>query len=279
LTRAGHAVARVGRCAGHDRSVFSHSKDLQFEARPDGPDAAFARRLQEALGGRWGELTLAHQYLFQGWTCRAPGHYRDLLLDVGTEELAHVEMISTMIAWLLQDAPLSVQEAAADTDPLLAAVYGGSLPAQAIVAGGGPLLADSCGTPWSGSYVTASGNLLADFHLNVTAEAQSRLQLARLFHMTDDPGVKQMLRFLLARDSAHQRLWAAAIRQLEADGVEEMPVPDGFPDAAAQRETAETYLTFSAGSRAGGLAPYPVRPTPRTPAPDLPTGDCRLYDS
>ena len=62
--------------------MFSHLKDLQFEAKPDGPDAAFARRLQEILGGKWGELTVANQYLFQGWSCRLPGKYKDLLLDV-----------------------------------------------------------------------------------------------------------------------------------------------------------------------------------------------------
>ncbi|MEK8105399.1 manganese catalase family protein [Micromonospora sp. M12] len=56
--------------------MFSHVKDLQFEAKPDGPDAAFARRLQEVLGGKWGELTVANQYLFQGWNCRLPGKYR-----------------------------------------------------------------------------------------------------------------------------------------------------------------------------------------------------------
>jgi Mn-containing catalase len=167
----GHALAPEGRCAGQHPDVFSHIKDLQFEAKPDGPDAAFARRLQEALGGRWGELTVANQYLFQGWGCRLPGKYRDLLLDVGTEEMAHVEMICTMIARLLRDAPLSVQEAAGQDDPMLAAVYGGSLPAHTIGAGGGPLPVDSSGVPWSGSYVTASGSLLADFHVNVTAEA------------------------------------------------------------------------------------------------------------
>jgi Mn-containing catalase len=257
--------------------VFSHVRDLQFEARPDGPDAAFARRLQEALGGRWGEFTLANQYLFQGWGCRLPGRYRDLLLDIGTEEMAHVEMICVMIARLLQDAPLSVQEAAADSDPVLAAVYGGSLPAQAILAGGGPMPADSCGTPWSGAFVTTSGNLLADFHANVTAEAQSRLQLARLFHMTDDPGVKQMLRFLLARDTAHQKFWLAAVEQLKADGIADMPVPDAFPDAVEQRADAEAYLTFTEGSQAQELFGYAGRRPSSVPSPDALPGDPRLY--
>jgi Mn-containing catalase len=68
--------------------VFTHVKDLQFEASPDGPDPAFARRFQEVLGGKWGEMTVAMQYLYQGWNCRLPGKYKDMLLSIGTEELA-----------------------------------------------------------------------------------------------------------------------------------------------------------------------------------------------
>ena len=83
--------------------------------------------------------------------------------------------------------------------------------------------------PWNGSFITASGNLMADFQLNVTAEAQGRLQVARLFNMTDDPGVKNMLRFLLARDTMHQNMWMAATEQLKEDGLEEMPVPERVP--------------------------------------------------
>jgi manganese catalase len=257
--------------------VFSHIKDLQFEAKPDGPDAAFARRLQEILGGKWGALTVAHQYLFQGWSCRLPGKYRDLLLDLGTEELAHVEMICTMIARLLQDAPVSTREAADD---------GGDLnPAHLINAGAGPLPMDSNGVPWSGSYITSSGHLLADFYLNVTAEAQGRLQVARLFQMTDDPGVKAMLRFLLARHTKHQRIWLTAIEELKQDGLEDMPVPDAFPDALRDRELGAAYLTFSADSQAtqGSWAFIPDAPGPVPPEhgapPVLPAGDPRLYDT
>jgi Mn-containing catalase len=260
--------------------MFRHIKDLQFEAKPDGPDAAFARRLQDALGGRWGELTMANQYLFQGWSCRLPGKYRDLLLDVGTEEMAHVEMICTMIARLMQDAPLSLREAAAEENPVLALAFGGGNPAHLVQAGGGALPMDSNGVPWNGSFVTASGNLLADFHLNATAEAHSRLQLARLFHMTDDPGVKQMLRFLLARDTMHQRLWLAAIEDLKVDGIEDMPVPEAFPDAAGESAYAETYLAFSAGGTPGPWAePYDADPQPQGAPPVLPPGDPRLYTS
>lgn len=270
--------------------MFTHIKDLQFEAKPDGPDPAFANRLQEVLGGKWGEMTVAMQYLYQGWSCRLPGKYKDLLLDVGTEEIGHVEMICTMIARLLEGAPHTVHEAASDDNPMLAAIYGGMNPAHLIHAGGGPLPVDSAGNPWSGAYITASGNLLADFQLNVTAEAQGRLQVARLFHMTDDPGVKQMIRFLLARDTMHQNMWLAAIQQLKEDGLEEMPVPEAFPDAEQENEFAYTYLDFSSGNEAqegrwaSGPTPdgkgefrYEHSPRAHAEAPVLPPGDPRLY--
>ncbi|MEV4712664.1 manganese catalase family protein [Micromonospora sp. NPDC049374] len=270
--------------------MFTHIKDLQFEAKPDGPDAAFARRLQEILGGKWGEMTVANQYLFQGWNCRLPGKYKDLLLDVGTEEMGHVEMIATMITRLLDNAPLSLQEAAED-NPMVGAIYGGSNPAHFIHGGGGAMPVDSVGVPWNGSFVTASGNLMADFQLNVTAEAQGRLQVSRLFNMTDDPGVKQMLRFLLARDTMHQNMWMAAIEQLKEDGLEEMPVPDAFPDSPDFTEQfSYTYLDFSPGQDAAqgrwaaGPTPdgkgefrYDHSPRAHAPEPVLPPGDPRLY--
>ncbi|MEH1127233.1 manganese catalase family protein [Micromonospora sp. CPCC 206061] len=270
--------------------MFRHVKDLQFEAKPDGPNAEFARRLQEILGGKWGELTVANQYLFQGWSCRLPGKYKDLLLDVGTEEMGHVEMICTMIARLLDASPLSQQEAAAADNPMLAAIYAGQLPAHYIHAGGGPLPVDSNGVPWNGSFITASGNLMADFQLNVTAEAQGRLQVARLFNMTDDPGVKQMLRFLLARDTMHQNMWLAAIEQLKQDGLEDMPVPEAFPDAEQETDFAYRYIDFSEGDEAAqgrwasGPSPdgkgeftYQKEAVAHAGAPQLPPGDPRLY--
>ena len=272
--------------------MFYHVQTLQFEAKPDGPDPAFARRLQEVLGGKWGELTVALQYLQQGWNCRMPGKYKDLLLGIGTEELSHVEMICTMIARLNEGAPMSVQEAAISDNPMLAAVYGGSNPQHLIANGGGAYFHDSNGVPWSGAYTTSSGNLMADFHFNATAEMQGRLQVARLYNMTDDPGVKEMLRFALARDHMHQMQWLAAIEELKADGLEDIPVPEAFPNETEQNlEFTTPYLNCSDGAAAAegrwasGPTPdgsgrefsYDDSPQPHGDRPVLPPGDPRLY--
>jgi Mn-containing catalase len=266
--------------------MFRHIHELQFEAKPDGPDAAFARRLQEVLGGKWGEMTVAMQYLYQGWNCRLPGKYKDMLLDIGTEELAHVEMITTMIDRLLDAAPLQPDDGHTNA---AAAAFGSSNPQHTIVNGGGGYIADSMGVPWSGAFVTASGNLYADFHLNATAEMQGRLQVARLFHMTDDPGVKNMLRFLVTRDHMHQMQWLKAIQQLEEDGLDQVPVPVAFDLENEFDEFSRLYVHASDGDQAlqgpwasgpapdGGQFSAETEPRATGERPVLPPGDPRLY--
>ena len=140
--------------------------------------------------------------------------YRDLLLDVGTEEIGHIEMLATLVARLLDHAPIEEQEEAYK-DPIVGAVMGGVNPQHAIVSGLGARPTDSVGNPWMGSYIASSGNLLADFRANLNAESQGRLQAVRIYEMADDRGVKDLLSVLIARDSYHQNLWAAAIAELE----------------------------------------------------------------
>jgi Mn-containing catalase len=203
--------------------MFTHTSRLQFEAKPEKPDAHFARKLQELIGGAWGEMTVTMQYLFQGWNCRMEGKYKDLIMDVATEEIGHVEMLATMVARLLEGAPSETTAEMVGKDPVID-------PQQAIVSGGGPTLSDSNGVPWNGRYIVASGNLLADFRVNVAAEAQGRLQTARLYNMTDDPGVRDMLKFNLARDTVHQNMWLAAIEELQEDGLETAVAPSALFD-------------------------------------------------
>ncbi|MGC7095231.1 manganese catalase family protein [Amycolatopsis lurida] len=259
--------------------MFRHTKLLQCEAKPERPDPVYARKLQELIGGAFGEMTVTMQYLFQGWNCRMEGKYKDLIMDTATEEIGHVEMLATMVARLLEGAPATTT-AEAVKDPVMAAVIGGMDPQQAIVAGGGALPNNAQGVPWMGSYIVASGNLLADFRANAAAEAQGRLQTARLYNMTDDPGVKEMLKFNLARDTVHQKQWLAAIEELEADGLEETPIapnalfdeedqthnntiwhlsdgPDGASGGWSQGENAIEYLMDPEPLGGPGTAPKP----------------------
>lgn len=259
--------------------MFFHIKELQYQAKPERPDPVYAKRLQEVLGGQFGEITVALQYLFQGWNTRGDGKYRDLLFDTGTEEIAHVEMLATMIARLLDHSPKE-QEAAVASNPVLAAVIGGMNPQHAIVAGLGAMPADAMGYPWNAKYIIASGNLLADFRANLNAESQGRLQVARLYEMTSDRGVRDMLSFLIARDRMHQNQWAAAIAELEAK--EGFTVPTTFPRECEKQEVSYTLFNFSRGNESAegrwakgpsvdgqGQFNYVQHPHPFGPAPRL----------
>jgi len=278
--------------------MFRHQKRLQYNATPSAPDPLFAKKLQEVLGGQWGEISVMMTYLFQGWNCRGPAKYRDMLLDIGTEEIGHCEMLATMIARLLETAPVAAQEDAA-RNPLVAAIMGGvnpetvlagMNPQHLIVSGQGATPTDSVGFPWTSRYTIASGNMLADFRFNVTAESQGRLQVARLYALTDDTGVRDMLSFLLARDSMHQNQWLAAIEELEGEGLDQTPVPSTFPRSQELQSVAYQYLKFSEDGAAadgrwtGGLAPdgagefeFVANPPAMGDEPELGPGNPRLH--
>jgi Mn-containing catalase len=237
--------------------MFFRHKHLQYHARPDRPDPIFAKQLQEPLGGQWGEISVMMTYLFQGWNCRGPQKYRDMILDIGTEEIAHVEMLATMIARLLESSPVEAQEDAAKNS-FVGGVMGGSRiedvivagmnPQHAIVSGLGAMPADSVGYPWNAKYTIASGNLLADFRFNVTAESQGRLQVSRLYNMTEDKGVRDMLAYMIARDTMHQNQWLAAIEELEADGLERTPAPANFPRELENQRVSYQFWNCSQGT-------------------------------
>ncbi|MCG3421116.1 MULTISPECIES: manganese catalase family protein [Oceanobacillus] len=225
--------------------MFYHKKELQFDAKPDRPDPVFAKKLQEVIGGQYGEMSVAMQYLFQGWNTRGNEQYKDLILDTGTEEIGHVEMLATMVARLLDKAPVQAQEEAAK-DPVIGAVMGDMNPHHAIVSGIGAAPENSVGVPWNAGYIVSSGNLLADMRANLNAESQGRLQVARLYEMTDDRGVKELLSFLLARDTMHQNQWIAAIKELEAK--EGVIVPSTVPADWEATEFSHQLINFSEGN-------------------------------
>lgn len=269
--------------------MFFHDKHLQYNAKPDNPDPIYAKKLQEVLGGQWGEISVMMTYLFQGWNCRGPQKYRDMLLDIGTEEIAHVEMLATMIGRLLDNAPVAMQEDAAK-NPVLNAVLGGMNPQHVIVSGLGAMPSDSMGYPWNAKYTIASGNLLADFRFNVTAESQGRLQVARLYEQTEDRGVRDMLSFMIARDTMHQNQWLAAIEDLEREGLEETPCPSTFPQSQENQAVAYQFWNMSVGEESAegrwargrsmdgkGEFEYVANPSALGPVPELAPADPRLH--
>ncbi|GBF06648.1 catalase [Deinococcus aerius] len=221
--------------------MFYYDGKLQYPVRVETPDPRFARALQQAIGGVEGEIRVCLQYLFQAFGSRGPKKYRDMLLATGTEEIAHIEMLATAVAMNLEGAPGAVQEAAARANPLVEAVMGGGDPRQYLSAGLAALAADANGVPFDGSHVYASGNIAADMYSNVTAEATGRALACRLFELTDDPGMKDMLRFLIARDTMHQQQWLAVIEELGGHPGT-LPIPNSFPVQEELREVSYDYV-------------------------------------
>lgn len=280
--------------------MFYHKKRLQYFTKPDSPDPIYAKKLQELIGGPFGEMSVMMQYLFQGWNCRGPAKYKDMMLDIGTEEIGHIEMLANLIAHLVDQAPAATQEEAAAADPIVKGVLGGAKvkdlieatmnPKHAVMSGGGALPADSVGYPWNGNYIVASGNLMADFYANIQAESQGRLQAVRMYEMSDDPGVKDTLSYMIARDTMHQNQWLAAVEELKADGLEDFPVPSKFPRELEKQEVSYQYWDLSEGNEsqqgrwAQGPSPdgkgefeYLQNPAPQGPEGEAPSPNPKLY--
>ncbi len=221
--------------------MFYHDKQLQYTVRVEKPNPLFAKMLQQAIGGVEGEIRVMLQYLFQAWGARGPTKYRDMLLETGTEEIAHIEMLATAVAMNLEGAPASLQDDAAQ-NPMIAAVLGGMNPRHYLSAGLAALPVNSDGVPFDCSHVYASGNLAADMYANVTAEATGRTLATRLYNMTDDPGMKDMLAFLIARDTMHQQQWLAVLAELAEQG-DVLPIPNSFPQQQENQEFNYVFLS------------------------------------
>lgn len=212
---------------------------LQYPVRVEKPNPIFAKALQQAIGGVEGEMRVCLQYLFQAWNARGPKKYRDMLLETGTEEIGHIEMLATAVALNLEGAPVSLQDEAAE-DPAVRAALGGEMPRHVLSAGLGALAVDSNGVPFNGASVVGSGNIAADMYANVMAESTGRILATRLWEMTDDPGMKDMLSFLIARDTMHQNQWLATLEEM---GEDQLPIPNSFPQSEENQDFNYAFMS------------------------------------
>lgn len=222
---------------------------LQYKVKVDEPNPVFANALQQAIGGVQGEIRVCLQYLFQAWGARGPKKYRDMLLETGTEEISHIEMLSTAVALNLEGAPANMQEAAAK-DPVVHAAMGGMNIQHTITTCLAAMPVDASGNPFDCSHVYASGNIAADMLSNVTAESTGRMLAVSLYNMTDDKGMKDMLSFLVARDTMHQNQWLAAYEEL--GGYESHPIPNNFDQSLEPEEYNYTFYTINKDDSAEG---------------------------
>src|ERR1700712_360248 len=240
--------------------MYFMDKRLQWPVRVETPNPLYARQLQQAIGGVEGEIRVCMQYFFQAWGARGPTtKYKDALLHTATEEIGHIEMLATAVALNLENAPMSLQESAAEASPVLNAVMGGGerprhavegmLQRHILSTGMAAYPADSDGVSFDCSHVYASGNLAADMYSNVAAESTGRLLAVRLFNAAHDEGMRDMLSFLIARDTMHQQQWLAVVEEL--GGSAALPIPNSFDQSQEKQEFSYTFL----GTNRDGIPP------------------------
>src|SRR3954447_5999826 len=193
--------------------MFFHHRDLAYTVRVDKPNPVFARMLQQAIGGPEGEMRVMNQYMFQGFGHRGEKRYRDMLLSTATEEIGHIEVLATAVAMNLEGANSELVDEVV-TNPAVAARMGALEPRHFLSGGLSAMPSDANGVPFNAACIDAGGNLIANMRANVAAEAIGRTLACRLLEMTDDPGMRDMLRFLIARDTMHQQQWLAVLEEL-----------------------------------------------------------------
>ena len=225
--------------------MFFHHKELAYTVRVDKPNPVFAPMLQQAIGGPEGELRVMSQYLFQGFNYRGPGRYKDMLLSTGTEEIGHVEVLATAVCMNLEGAKSEMVDEVV-TNPAVAARMGAIEPRHFLSAGLGAMPSDANGVPFNMASVDTGGNLIADMRANVAAEAIGRTLAVRLLELTDDPGMKDLLRFLIARDTMHQQQWLAVLEELGPDAMT-ANAPGDYENEPDYQKHAYTFFDHLAG--------------------------------
>jgi Mn-containing catalase len=180
--------------------MYHHVKKLMYTVRVDEPDPRFGNMLLEQFGGANGELAAALQYSIQGLNCEDPDR-KDLLMDIGTEELSHLEIVGALARLHLK--PMKFARDAAESDPLIA-----------IAGGGGVTLCNSMGNPWTADYLKITGELDVDLRSNIAAEARAKIVYERLINFCQDAGSKDALQFLMTREITHMKAFAAALESM-----------------------------------------------------------------
>ncbi len=225
--------------------MFVHNKRLQYTVRVATPNPGLANLLLEQFGGPQGELAAACRYFTQAISEDDPGR-KDLLFDIATEELSHLEIIGSIVAMLNKGAKGQLAEAVESEAELYRSLTGGGNDSHttALLYGGGPALTNSAGVPWTAAYIDTIGEPTADLRSNIAAEARAKIVYERLISVTDDPGIKEALGFLMTREIAHQKSFEKALHSIQPNFPQgKLP---GVP------EFTNTYYNMSSGNDARG---------------------------
>ncbi len=226
---------------------------MQYTVRVDEPNPLFAKLLLDQFGGPNGELAAAMRYFTQGWA-ESDIPRRDMLLDIATEELSHLEMVAQLLAMLVKGSPSALVDEVEGN--YLGELLDGKhskymelslLSGQMNSGGAGPRLTDSMGAPWTSAYIDTIGQPTADLRSDIAAEARAKITYERLIKQTDDAGCKDTLNFLMTREIAHQKMFEAALAAIDPN----FP-PGKLP---GNEKIAHTYFKDSTDGAKDGDAP------------------------
>jgi Mn-containing catalase len=196
--------------------MFSHNKRLQYTVRVSETNPGLANLMLEQFGGPQGELAAACRYFTQAVGEDDPGR-KDMLFDIATEELSHLEVIGTIVAMLNKGAKGRLAEGVDAEAEAFRTITGAGNDSHVtqVLYGGGPALVNSAGVPWTAAYIDTIGEPTADLRSNIAAEARAKIVYERLINLTDDPGVKEALGFLMTREIAHQKSFEKALYAIQ----------------------------------------------------------------
>jgi spore coat protein JC len=169
--------------------MWIYQKSLQYPVKVEAPNPALASLILEQFGGSDGELAAGVRYLTQRFYMPL-NEAKAVLTDIGTEELAHWEIIGT-IAWkLVEKAPLEK-------------IQGTPFAAHFANHGRNPFPHNAAGAPWTAAYIAAKTDPVADLHEDMAAEEKARATYEHLIILSDDRGVNDTLTFLREREIVH----------------------------------------------------------------------------
>lgn len=196
--------------------MFVHNKRLQYTVRVSEPNPGLANLMLEQFGGPQGELAAAMRYFTQAIAELDPGR-KDMLFDIATEELSHLEIIGSMIAMLNKGAKGDLAEKTQEEADMYRSLTGAGNDSHLtqILYSGGPQLINSGGVPWTAAYIDTVGEPTIDLRSNIAAEARAKIVYERLINVTDDAGIKDTLSFLMTREIAHQKSFENALHSIQ----------------------------------------------------------------
>ncbi|MDR5822496.1 manganese catalase family protein [Caballeronia sp. LZ043] len=225
--------------------MFAHNKRLQYTVRVAAPNPGLANLMLEQFGGPNGELAAAMRYFTQAVAEDDPGR-KDMLFDIATEELSHLEVIGSIVSMLNKGAKGQLAEGVQQEAELYRSLTGAGNDSHitSLLYGGGSPLTNSAGVPWSAAYIDTIGEPTADLRSNIAAEARAKIVYERLINVTDDPGIKDALGFLMTREIAHQKSFEKALHSIQPNFPQgKLP---GIP------EFTSVYFNMSKGDDARG---------------------------